>query len=346
MIDVTVLLFDGNFLSTALGPIEVFHSAGLLWNALTGGEAEPRFKVTVASIDGNSVMSPYAVGAIPQVAIDDVPHSDVVIVPASGLNFDSQLERCAKLMPWLRDRYANGAVIGGICSGAAFLAEAGLLDGRKATTHWAVADELARRYPNVDWQSDRFITEDHRVLCSGGVYAAIDLSIYLVDKLCGHEVAVNCAKSLLVSMPRSCQSGYAVLPLSRPHSDGSIRDIETYLSENYMRDISVEAMASRANMSTRNFVRRFKGATGHLPGAYLQTLRITIAKKQLEDGARNIQSVGLSVGYEDLPYFRSLFKRLTGMNPSEYRSAFGPTIETAYAETAARAQAEALGTAP
>lgn len=329
MLDVTVLLLNDNLASTALGPIEVFHSAGLLWNKLTGNTADPRFRVTVASVDGASVMTPYVVRLSPQVAIDEVKHTDLVVVPASGLNFENQFIQNAKLMPWLCNWHQGGAYIAGICSGAAFLAETGLLDGRQATTHWAVAEELAQRYPKVHWRSDLFITEDGQMLCSGGVYAAIDLSIYLVEKFCGHETAVNCAKSLLVNMPRSHQSGYAILPLSRPHVDEKIRAIEIYMNENYAKDLSTEILAACANMSTRNFLRRFKAATGRLPGNYLQTLRITVAKKMLEQSTHTVQTVSVAVGYDDVAFFRSLFKRYAGMNPGEYRRRFGLTPEQA-----------------
>lgn len=338
MLNVTVLLLDDNFASTALGPIEVFHAAGLLWNVLTGAEAQPRFRVTVASVDGGGVTSPYAVRLSPQVAIGDVEHADLIVVPASGLDFDTQFARNAALLPWLRDWYGRGAHIAGVCSGAAFLAEAGLLDGRRATTHWAVAEALAHRYPRVDWQPDMFITEDERLLCSGGVYSAIDLSIYLVEKFCGHEVALNCAKSLLVHMPRSHQSGYAVLPLSRPHSDERIRAVEAFIDANYAENLSSETLAARAHMSPRNFIRRFKAATGRLPGNYLQTLRITVAKRMLEEGDLNIQSISLAVGYEDLAFFRSLFRRYTGMAPGEYRGRFGRTAEAAFTDPSRRAR--------
>ncbi len=126
-----------------------------------------------------------------------------------------QIARDTPLLPWLRKWYARGAYIAGVCTGVAFLAEAGLLDGRQATTHWGVAELYRQRYPKVLWRPEQFVTEDGRLLCSGGVYASIDLSLYLVEKFCGHEVALQCAKSLLLSMPRSRQSGYAVLPLSR-----------------------------------------------------------------------------------------------------------------------------------
>jgi transcriptional regulator GlxA family with amidase domain len=329
MLDVTVLLLSNNYVSTSFGPIEVFHAAGFLWNAIHGSDAEQYFRVTVASLDGKSVTSPYGVELAPQASIEDVDSTDIVVVPSSGMDIDEQLVRHAALMPWLRKRQEQGAYVASVCSGAVFLAEAGLLDGRRATTHWAVADELARRYPRVDWRADMFITEDNGVLCSAGVCASIDLGVSLVEKFCGHDVALQCAKSLLVDMPRSHQSGYAVLPLSRQHDDEKVRAIEAYIDENYARNLTVEALASRANMSTRNFIRRFKAATGRLPGNYLQSRRVAVAKEMLELGGRSVQTITHAVGYGDAASFRSLFKRYTGMSPAEYRRRFGRRNEAA-----------------
>jgi transcriptional regulator GlxA family with amidase domain len=322
MRDVTVVLLNDNYASTSIGPIEVFYSAGLLWNALNGDKLDPRFRVTIASPDGRAVRSPYALRLQPQVSITSVKHTDLVILPASGLDLDNQFARHAAIFPWLRKQASKGAHIAGMCSGVAYLAEAGLLDGRQATTHWAVADTFSRRYPKVRWHPEQFITEDRRVYCSGGVYASMDLSLYLVEKFCGHEIALQCAKALLLDMPRAHQSGYAVLPVSRPHSDDRIRVAEAYMEKHFASDISVERVAQHVSMSRRNFIRRFKDATGRLPGNYLQTLRVTIAKEMLEDGRRSVQAVSSAVGYDDAAFFRELFKRCTGMTPGEYREKF------------------------
>ncbi|MGA7534963.1 MAG: helix-turn-helix domain-containing protein, partial [Pseudolabrys sp.] len=217
---------------------------------------------------------------------------------------------------------ARGAYIAGTCSGVAFLAESGILDGRQATTHWGVADIYRERYPKVRWRTEQFVTEDGRLFCSGGVYASIDLSLYLVEKFCGHEVALQVAKSLLLSMPRGRQSGYSVVQLSRPHSDDKIRQTEEYLQQHFDSDISIDSLAQRAGMGPRNFIRRFKAATGRVPGAYIQTLRVSAAKELLEHGSSSIQTVSTKIGYEDIGFFRNLFKRHTGMTPGEYRDRF------------------------
>lgn len=185
LLDVVVVILEGGYTSTAVAPIEIFHSAGVVWNWLHGEAAKQRFKVRTASVDGWD-------------AIDLIAKN-------------------TPLLPWLKKWHDRGAYIAGVCTGVAFLAECGMLDGKRATTHWGLADILGERYPKVRWQPEQFVTEDGRLFCSGGVYTAIDLSLYLVEKFCGHEIALQCAKSLLLSMPRGRQSGYSVVQLSRPH---------------------------------------------------------------------------------------------------------------------------------
>jgi transcriptional regulator GlxA family with amidase domain len=331
VLDVTVVLLEDGLSSTAIMPVEIFHAAGALWNDLHGRPAEPAFRVTTVSLDGRPVRNPQGVALAPHAPIEAVTRTDVVVVPTSGLNLDLKLAQHAALLPWLRARYAQGAYIAGVCMGAAYLAEAGLLDGKLATTHWAVAEGLAARYPRVCWRPELFVTEDSRLLCSGGLYAAMDISLYLVEKLCGHEVAVQTAKSLLLPMPRLSQTGYAMLPVSRPHEDARIREVETYLQGAFRDELTTQDLADRAGLAPKTFVRHFKAATGRLPGAYLQALRVEAAKAMLERDAKPVQQVSAEVGYDDVAFFRALFKRSTGMTPAEYRAHFAPLSVRGYA---------------
>lgn len=323
MLDVTIVLASDGYASTAVGPIEVFSSAGKMWNEMSGGVPRPRFRVTMASIDGAPVESAYGLRIVPDRSIDEVGPADLIFVSASGPLPSEWMDRHAHLLPWLVERHERQDVmLAGVCSGVAFLAEAGLLDGRRATTHWGVAEQFRHRYPKVDWRTDMLITEDAGLFCGGGVNAATDLSLYLVERLCGREIALECSKALLLDMPRLHQSGYAILPIARPHDDAPVRALEDYLNANFRRDVSVEELAGVAGMSTRTLIRRFKAATGCLPGAYLQMVRIAAARQMLENGASSIQQVGLSVGYADTSFFRRLFKRYSGTNPAAYRERY------------------------
>jgi len=324
MLNVTVVLLEDGFSSTAMMPVEIFHCAGRLWNDLHDRPSQPAFRVKTASLDGRLVRNAFGIGVTPHVSIDAVERTDIVVVSTSGLDLDLHLVANSALLPWLRRQHAQGALIVGVCMGAAYLAEAGLLDDRVATTHWGLCAKFAERYPQVHWRPELFVTEDSRLLCSGGVFASVDVSLYLVEKLCGHEVAVQTAKALLLPMPRTHQTGYSMLPVSKPHADERIRAAETYLQVNFREDIPIPFLADRAGLGVRTFVRHFKAATGRLPADYLQAVRIEAAKVMLETDGRPIQLISSDVGYDDVAFFRSLFKRITSMTPTEYRAHFAP----------------------
>ena len=321
-LDVGIVLVNEGYASTATGPIEVFSAAGAMFNEMCGTDPEPRFRVRMASIDGAPVESAYGLRIAPECSIEELGSLDLVFVSASGPIPREWMNRHAALPPWLAERHRGGALVAGVCSGVAFLAEAGLMDGRRATTHWGVAEGFAERYPAVDWRPDMLITEDAGLFCGGGVNAATDLSLYLVERLCGHRVAVECSKALLLDMPRSDQSGYAILPLGRAHDDRAVRQVEEHIMRNFRREVPVDELADMAGMSRRNLIRRFKAATAMLPGAYLQQVRIAAARRMLEDGATSIEQVGVSVGYADVGSFRRVFKRQSGMTPAAYRERY------------------------
>lgn len=323
-LDVTVVLLEEGLSSTAILPMEIFRCAGALWHDLRGTPAEPAFRVTTASLDGDAVRSAYGPDLKPCMALRDVARSDIVIVASSSLQWDEKRMEESILPAWLRAQYTAGAYVAGACMGPAYLAEAGILDGRRGTTHWAVADQVRARYPRVNWEPQLVVTEDARTLCSGGVSAVIDVSLYLVEKLCGHEVAAQCAKALMLPMPSARQSGYALLPMSPPHGDDQVREAEMYIQHRYREEISTETLAKVVGLGTRTFARRFKTATGRYPVPYLQAVRIDVAKTMFECDNDVVQAVCCAVGYEDVPFFRRLFKRATGMTPGEYRARFAP----------------------
>lgn len=328
MLGVTVVLVNDGYASTAIAPLEVFASAGVLLNTFEGREPQPRFRVTVASVDGEPVRSAHGMAVAPQVSIDEVEETDLVVVSAVGLDIDGAIAAHRPLLAWLRRWAERGAWVAAACAGVSFLAEAGLLDGRRATTHWALADEFARRYPHVCWHTESFITEDGGVLCGGGVYGVIDLSLYLVEKFCGRDIAVECARSMLVEMPRMNQLGFAAMPLATRHGDAAIGKAEAWLQRHQSQRVRFEELAARLGMSPRNFERRFKAATGRTPITYLQALRVLQARQMLEYGGRSIQQVASRIGYHDVAHFRALFKRHTGLSPAAYRARFGPASLT------------------
>lgn len=322
MIDCTVLLAHGGHASTALGPLEVFRDAGRLWNTLQGEPEAPRFRVRTATPGRRPVRpdGPYQI--LPDEALEDVEETDIVFVPSIGLELEGALRMHGELIPFLRDAHARGALVAGVCSGVALVAESGILDGRRATTHWGLAKSYGARFPRVRWQPEQIVTEDGGVCCGGGVHASIDLSIFLVEKFCGRSVALECARSLVIDMPRACQAGFAVLPIGDRHRDETIARAEEWIHAHCREDFRFEVLAEDLGMSPRNFIRRFKAATGLKPVEYLQKLRVRAARHYLEEGDASVEEIGDRVGYDDAPFFRRIFKRETGLTPSSYRKRF------------------------
>jgi len=315
MINAVIVLADTSFALVALAPMEILQSAGTLWPVLNGEAPSPRFRVRIASSDGQAARTPYAFGLEAECGLTDIEAADIIIVPGGGA--------AHAILPWLRHWHGRGACVAGLCTGVSLLADSGLLNGRQATAHWSIIDSLRQRHPQICWRPEYAITEDGQMFCGTGVHAAIDLSLYLVEKFCGRELALQCARALLLKMPNHLQPGHALRPLSRPHSDPQIRETEEYLRQNMHRDISADFLAERIDMGARSFIRRFKAATGHAPGAYMQLLRMAAAKELLENDTGPISLISSRIGYSDQAFFRRLFKRHTGLTPSAYREQFG-----------------------
>jgi len=334
VIEVTVVLLERALPSTSVTPIEIFSSAGVLWQMLHGQPMTPRFRVRTVSLDGHATRHAIPVQLQPEGTLASVKKTDLIVVPTAEFDVDASNRANAVLIPWLRRWYTRGASIAGICTGVSLLAEAGLLDGRPATSHWAMVGELRRRYPTVDWQPDRFVTESDRIFCGGGVYSAIDLSLYLVERYGGHELAVETAKALLLETPRIWQSGYGAAPPRSAHDDEAVKRAQDWLFRNFKQPVSLDGLAARVGMSPRNFARRFSAATGETPLGYLHRLRIDAARHLLETRGKSVADVSQAVGYDDLGFFRRLFRRHTGASPQAYRARFGPGRTRAIAGTA------------
>jgi transcriptional regulator GlxA family with amidase domain len=262
----------------------------------------------------------------PGADIAEIERTDLAFVPSGGADLDLLLSRNAPVVDFLQRVHARGARVAGVCSGVSLLAAAGILDGRPATTHWGLVEGCRQRFPAVDWRPGELVTESDGIFCGAGVYASLDLALYLVEKLADHRIAVECSKALLIDMPRECQAGFAVLPMGSRHADDAIRRAEAWIHAHCREDFSFEWLAHELGMSPRNFIRRFKSATGMAPLEYIQRLRVRAAKHLLEGDQVSVQEVGIAVGYEDPAFFRTLFKRHTGLAPSAYRRRFASVV--------------------
>lgn len=226
------------------------------------------------------------------------------------------------LIPWIMKQYQQGAEVASFCTGAFLLAATGLLNGRRATTHVLATYDLARNFPQIDVQPEEVVTHDGGIYTSGGATNTFHLLLYLVEKYCNREVAVQIAKLFAIDMDRDRQSYFATFLPSKDHTDPLVANAQQRMEEKYNKPATIEEIIGDIPSSRRNFVRRFKQATGITPIEYLQRTRLEGAKKLLEKTNQSISEVMYNSGYNDVKSFRQLFKKGVGLTPKEYRDKF------------------------
>jgi len=245
-----------------------------------------------------------------------------LLIPPSLDGF-SEGQAADGLLDWLRALHAGGTVLGGVCVGSILLAESGLLDGRSATTHWTSAKGFAARYPKVRLHADKPIVDDGDLITTAGLMAWSELGLRLVDRLLGPSIATRTAQFLVIEHSDSasqCGSNFAPI---LGHGDAAILKVQHWLQGSGAVDVSLGAMAERAGLEERTFLRRFRAATGLKPTEYCQHLRVGKAREMLEFTNGTIDHIAWTVGYQDASAFRAIFKKITGLAPSDYRTRFG-----------------------
>lgn len=313
--------------SVLYGLFDVLSSVGAVYSDMTiGRPGKELLDVRIVSAEGKPFHCVGNVPVEPQAALEDVdaPHAVVVCDMYTSIHV-SPTGRYPREIAWLRHAHGRGAIISSVCSGSLLLAEAGLLDGRAATAHWAYRDMFQRYFPKVRFKSESMLcltSEDARVVTAGGVNAWHDLAVYLIARFCGQRHAIETAKVFLISGHSEGQSPYAVMTRPMESSDGPVTDCQSWIAQNYSGANPVERMVERSGLNPRTFARRFRAATGYAPIEYVQALRIEEAKQMLETDELPVDEIGASVGYEDPASFRRVFKRRVGLPPGAYRRKF------------------------
>ncbi len=321
MIKVTILCPYNTMATTIFGPMDILNQAGRLWNRVSNQEPTPFFDVKIASADGDPIRSVNNILIQPHCRVTQIDETDLIII-ASATYIDKIMDMNPELVPWLKRQYEKGAHIASICTGVFLLAETGLLDGKSATLHWGFTEMFQKRYPKVTLRQDKMIIDNGNLYCSAGVSAGMDLSLYLVEKFCGHRAALESAKTMVLDLGRESQSPYdAFFPL-KTHKDQPILNAQIWIEQNFTKAIDYTFLAKKFGMGRRSLERRFKKVLGLTPLGYLQKLRVEQAKRLLEEGAQSFNEITYQVGYEDISFFRKVFVRLTGLRPKEYQHKF------------------------
>jgi transcriptional regulator GlxA family with amidase domain len=325
---VAILAFAETTASVVYGMYDLFMSAGRDWAIIVEGRPAPGLlRPVVVARQPQPFEASNGVWIAPQAAIADVTTPDIVCVPEVTIPPGEPIEgRFAPEVDWLRRCHGAGATLATACSGAMLLAEAGLLDGNEATTHWAWCDILQRRYPAVTVQAERALVvsgEGHRLVMAGGGTSWQDVALYLIARFAGVDAAMQVAKVNLIDWHSIGQQPFATLTRARQVNDAVIAKCQEWAALHYDADAPVAAMVALSGLPERSFARRFAKVTGLSPMEYIHTLRLEEAKHMLETGGQPVEAIANEVGYEDASFFGRLFRRKVGLTPAQYRKRFG-----------------------
>lgn len=312
---VVIVLFEGVQSLDVTGPLEVFAGAG------RASGQPPAYRVTTASPGGGPVRSHSGLRLLPDADLTEVGAVHTLLVPGG---MDTERPDPA-LVARIRELAGRAERVVSVCTGAFLLAEAGLLAGRRATTHWAYGEELARRFPDVEVDPDPIHVRDGRIATSAGVTAGIDLALALVEEDLGRETALLVARHLVVFLRRpGNQAQFSTQLAAQVAARRPLREVQRWIAEHPEADLSVEALASRSALSPRHFARAFAAEVGVTPGRYVDGVRLEAARRLLEDTDDGIEEIARSCGYGTPEAMRRAFVRALAAPPAEYRRRFRP----------------------
>lgn len=329
MYKVAVVLYEGCYLSSLTGPIDAFQIANAHIKARKGQDLAP-FTWQTVSMEAGPVETSGGFNLSADVTIDNAEHFDFIYIPAflykGSKELDSMLQKMAPLIDWLRRCWKGKAILGSNCTGTFILAQTGLLNGRKATTTWWLEQAFRARFGEVNLQLKSMVTEQDRLICSGAMTANMNMALHIIEKQVSSELAVQCAKTMLIDTSDNIQSPYHNLLTRDSSQDPVVAKTQYWLHSHLHVNIDQVRLAKKMGVSQRTLIRRFKSELNVTPITYLQNARIETAKKILENTSTPLHQVVEQVGYNDLSSFSKLFKKRVGLTPMGYRQRFSKRL--------------------
>jgi transcriptional regulator GlxA family with amidase domain len=296
-----------------VGPAEVFNTAARL--------EPPGYTVEIAAPERGPLESS-TVGLVADKALRSLRGPIDTLIVAGGLGVRDAC-RDPRMVAAVRRAAECSRRVCSVCTGAFLLAEAGLLEGRRATTHWAGCDGLAERYEGIEVERDPIFVKDGNVYTSAGVTAGMDLALALVEEDLGRRIALEAARWLVLFVKRpGGQSQFSAQLAAQSAEREPLRELQDWIAGNLDADLSVSALAARAHMSERNFARAFRTELGMTPAAYIEAARVEAARMALESGTAPVETVARQAGFGTVETMRRAFHRRLGVGPAEYRARF------------------------
>ena len=316
-----LVAFPGVQILDVSGPLEVFSTACRAL-AERDPQATPPYSLELVATCDGPLETSSGIEIVAQRAVQKLRGAIDTLIVAGGEGTEEALQDDG-LIGWIRRTGPRARRLASVCSGAFLLAQAGLLDGRRATTHWRSCDLLARAFPKVRVEPDPIFVRDGRVYTSAGVCAGMDLALALVEEDLGRELALAVAQQLVVFLKRpGGQSQFSVQLQAQSAEREPLRDLQTWIIENPHADLSVETLAKRVAMSPRNFARVFGTEVGTTPARYVEQSRVEAARRHLEESDSSVESVAHACGFGTSETLRRAFLRTLSVSPTDYRGRF------------------------
>ena len=319
MKNVTILVPETAVIEAVADPHYMFKAVNQFLQST--GKA-PLFNVQLAGLTKEVKLENSLFSVHTDALLKDIKQTDLIFIPALSGDLKTAVELNKKLVPWIVEQYANGSEVASLCVGAFLLASTGLLKNKKCSTHWGFTNEFRTMFPDVELVDGTIITEDHGIYSSGGANSYWNLLLYLVEKYTDRDTAILASKYFAIDIDRESQAAFMMFQGQREHADIEILKAQEYIEANYHDKITVDVLADKFAISRRSFERRFKKATGNSVVEYMQRVKIEAAKRSFETSRKNINEVMFDVGYTDTKAFRTIFKRITGLTPVEYRNKY------------------------
>jgi transcriptional regulator GlxA family with amidase domain len=317
---VVILAYPGVQSLDVTGPLEVFAGAQQLISA--GLSSGRDYEIRLVSRDGAPLRCSSGLQLVPDASVSDVSEKLDTLIVAGGIGC-TQAANDDALIEWIARAASTARRTASVCTGAFLLARAGLLEGRRATTHWSWADQLARLHPDVEVDAEPIYVRDDHIWTSAGVTAGMDLALALVEEDLDRDAALTIARHLVLFLCRpGNQSQFSATLAAQQPTREPLREVQRLVVEDVAGEHSVETMARRANLSTRHFARAFRAETGLTPARYVERVRLEAARRRLEDTVEPIASVAAECGFGTAETMRRVFLRTLGVGPAEYRRRF------------------------
>ncbi|GAB3900386.1 helix-turn-helix domain-containing protein [Larkinella knui] len=316
---ISILVPKGAILGSLEGTRQLFTQVNQFFKAR--GE-KPLFQVQLVGLLKETPLSGGAFTAHADVVFTDVKKTNLIIIPALDGDLQTAIDNNRDFIPWITEQYKGGSEVASLCLGAFLLASTGLLKGRQCATHWMATNEFRHLFPDVNLVTERIITDELGIYSSGGAFSYLNLILYLIEKYAGRDIAVLSAKVFAIEIDRETQSPFTIFQGQKEHEDEPVKKAQEFIEKNFQDKITIDQLAEMHALGRRNLERRFKKATSNTVAEYIQRVKIEAAKKNLEISRKNINEIMYDVGYSDTKAFRTIFKKITGLSPIEYRNKY------------------------